>query len=292
MRRFPALRPELLALVTLAFASPAFADAPATKSPAGTEPARGTVPQARTTGVTFGIDGGSLVLSDAASSKTFRLHPIAAAVYVLADGQRSLEAIRAAAEASSGFPLDEAGLFAVLDALADANLLVGRVTPPGSADFGSFVASDGTLGTALLEPTTTKGSPEPSLAAARKSEEVRKAQLRPERVRESDAKRNDPQLKRAAEETYKARASEAKTRREVLGASSEASHKQAGRGTPTMQDTVIAAAKLRSEQLAKSESKLRVSEEGEKRQRPDAAAREVESKRKNMMQEQDKKRAL
>lgn len=279
MRSFPALRPAVIALVTLAFASPAFADTPAGQGTAA-EPAKSAVPQARTSGVTFGIEGGSLVLADSSTTKIFRLHPLAAAVYGLADGQRSLEAIRAGAEASSGLPLDEAGLFAVLDALADANLLVARVTPPGSADPGSYVAADGTLGSALLEPSTTKGAPEPTLASARMKEESRKVIERPERARESSAKRDDTQVQRAREQTAKARESESRVRRDALGASSEASKKQINRPAAPMQDAAVAAAKLRSEQLAKSESKVRRSEQDMKYQRPEAAAAREESKRK------------
>jgi hypothetical protein len=154
MRRFPPLRPEVLALLAATMASPAWAGDPASaaKGAAQTEPAKPGAPQ-RFLGdkSSIAIQGGDLVIHDSSTLTMLRLHPIAAAVFLLADGQKPLAAIRSEAETSTGLPVDEATLFAVLDALADAKLLSARVTPPGSGDLSSFVLSDGTLGSALVE---------------------------------------------------------------------------------------------------------------------------------------------
>lgn len=298
MRRFPALRPELLALVTMTFASPAFAEPTPAKSPSSTEPAKTAGAQARTSGLTFGIEGGDLVLSDSSTLKIFRLHPLAAAVYALADGQRSFEAIRTDAEAASGYPLDQATLFAVLDALADANLLMARVTPPGTTELDAFVVVDGTLGTALVEPRTTKGTGVADLATAKRQEQAAKALERPNRVREAAYKSADDRLVKASEEGVKARGAVTEARRkEGSRKNSEEYEKQAFK-TKASDDQALVVTRARSEQLAKSESTMRkVSEQEVKRMRPEEvtatiAARKVkqEADAKHANQEQTRKR--
>ena len=84
------LRPELLALLSaLLLASPvALADTPAPGATAGA-----SLPAARTSELSFSIDEGALLIKDSAASKTFRLHPIAAAVYVLSDGNYLIKAV-------------------------------------------------------------------------------------------------------------------------------------------------------------------------------------------------------
>ena len=96
MRRFPPLRPEVLALLAVTLATPAFAGEPAgaAKGAAQTEPAKPGAPRrllGDSSAVT--IHGGDFVIFDSATVTMLRLHPIAAAVFLLADGQKPLAAI-------------------------------------------------------------------------------------------------------------------------------------------------------------------------------------------------------
>jgi hypothetical protein len=258
MRLFPPLRPELVAMVLVALAGPASAE-PAPAKPGAAAPAKATAAR-KTQGITYAVDGDALFLTDARAQKTYRLHPLAAAVYALADGQKPLAAIRAEAEQSSGLPVDDDTLYAVLDALADADLLVARVTPPGSSDLGSFVAIDGTPGPALVALAPAKAGTL-GLAEARVSEEKEKVVRRPGRKLEAEKKRADASLMKSQEERVKARDL---SLRERVGesANKEASQKSA-RPIDAALEKRAGDTRLRAEQLAKSESQLRMRSEAE-----------------------------
>jgi hypothetical protein len=241
MRRFPPLRPEVLALLAATMASPAWAGDPASaaKGAAQTEPAKPGAPQ-RFLGdkSSIAIQGGDLVIHDSSTLTMLRLHPIAAAVFLLADGQKPLAAIRSEAETSTGLPVDEATLFAVLDALADAKLLSARVTPPGSGDLSSFVLSDGTLGSALVEAGAAQPEAKLKLPEAKAKESANMAR--------EDLKK--------VQERLRDREAKAKVVREAPGAQAS-------------DEAMIPVLKQRAEVLAKSESVLRKRSEQEVKQR-------------------------
>lgn len=245
-------------MVLVALAGPASAE-PAPAKPGAAAPAKATAAR-KTQGITYAVDGDALFLTDARAQKTYRLHPLAAAVYALADGQKPLAAIRAEAEQSSGLPVDDDTLYAVLDALADADLLVARVTPPGSSDLGSFVAIDGTPGPALVALAPAKAGTL-GLAEARVSEEKEKVVRRPGRKLEAEKKRADASLMKSQEERVKARDL---SLRERVGesANKEASQKSA-RPIDAALEKRAGDTRLRAEQLAKSESQLRMRSEAE-----------------------------
>ena len=264
MRLFPALRPQVLALLAATLASPAFAGDPAAVAKGATQadPAKGGAPLRKLgTNSSITIQGGDLVIHDSSSSTFLRLHPIAAAVFLLADGQKSLATLRTEAEASSGLPVDEATLFAVLDALADANLLDSRVTPPGSSDLASFVLIDGTIGTALVEPGTgasAQSARKLKLPDAKEQESAAKQIRRPMRVIEANKKSQTEFLGRAAKTTGMAREEAKKVHDRMRD---REMNMKAKREAPGAQATADEAAspvlKQRSEVLAKSESVMR-----------------------------------
>lgn len=260
MRLIPALAPRLVALVTLTFASSALAADPAAavKAPAPADPARPSTAQQRTNGITFALENETLLLTDTAASKTFRLHPIAAAVYLLADGTRSLSSLRAEAEAESGLPVDDEALFATLDALADAKLLVARVTPPGSTELAAFVSVDGVSGTDLVTVTTSSGTASPTVADARQREQRAKSQHIRVRHEEAERKKERPELRLAAEERAKA------VGQVRMEASKEEAAKKA-KSVNASDESALRAARGRAEQSAKSELKRRKADEQEKK---------------------------
>ncbi len=244
----------------MTFASSALAADPAaaTKAPSAAEPARPSTAQQRTSGITFALDDETLLLTDTAASKTFRLHPIAAAVYLLADGTRTLSSLRAEAEAASGIPVDDETLFAALDALADAKLLVARVSPPGSTELAAFVTVDGVSGTDLVTATTSAGTPAPSLAEARPREMERKRLHLRSRHEEADQKQQRPELRLAAEERAKA----------VGQLRSQAGKEEAAKKAKTVtaaDDAALRTARARAEQSAKSELRRRKADEQQKK---------------------------
>lgn len=245
-------------MVLVALAGPARAE-PAPAKPGAAAPAK-TTAERKTQGITYAVDGDALLLTDARAQKTYRLHPLAAAVYALADGQKPLAAIRAEAEQSSGLPLDDDALYAVLDALADADLLVARVTPPGSSDIGSYVAIDGTPGPALVALAPAKAGAL-ALAEARASEEKEKVTRRPGRKLEADKKRADASLMKAQEERVKAR--EVSLRERVGESANKEASKKVSRPIDAALEKRAGDARLRAEQLAKSESSLRMRSEAE-----------------------------
>jgi hypothetical protein len=189
----------------------------------------------------------------------------------LADGQRSLAAIRTETEAGTGFAVDEGALFAVLDALADAKLLASRVTPPGSTDLASFVFADGTLGSAFVE----KGTDQPAqpvdklkLPDARVREAAAKEIRRPLRAHESAQKRQDDAFGRAAKATGTAREEAKKAGDRMREREMNAKAKREAPSTqPSADEAALPALRQRSEALAKTESTLR------KRSEQDAKAR-------------------
>lgn len=255
MRLFPPLRPEVLALVVTVFTSTALAE-PAPTAKEASAAAVTKFPTARTSGIAYGVDDGDLVLSDSATGKSLRLHPLAAAVYALADGSKSFEEIRAGAQAATGFGVDLPTVYAVLDALADANLLVARATPPGSADLGTFVASDGTLGYGLVAATAQRGASAPDLGRAKTQEQSRKSLDREGRLKESDAKSKDLPIREASEQSTKAQVSLRETTRSESArksAASESMRKQAFEGIAPEVET----ARVSAESAAKKESALR-----------------------------------
>jgi len=258
MRVFPALRPELVALLVVSLASPALAEGNP-PSPAANAPPRAPTAERRTQGIGYAVDGDRFVLTDSRAQKTFRLHPIAAAVYALADGQKPLSAIRAEAEAASGMTTDEETLFAALDALADAGLLVARVTPPGSVELGSFVAVDGTTGAGLVAATTEKGRAVAGLAEARESEQKEKSALRVDRARESKMKSEDVAVQRSHEARKKAMNAQTQARADEQR-NKEANQKVSRPLEKKLTDE-LASAGVRAESAVKSESSLRMRNE-------------------------------
>jgi hypothetical protein len=265
MRRFPPLRPEVLALLAATMASPAWAGDPASaaKGAAQTEPAKPGAPQ-RFLGdkSSIAIQGGDLVIHDSSTLTMLRLHPIAAAVFLLADGQKPLAAIRSEAETSTGLPVDEATLFAVLDALADAKLLSARVTPPGSGDLSSFVLSDGTLGSALVEAGAAQPEAKLKLPEAKAKESAAKDIRRSLRLHESAQKNQTEFLGRAAKTTNMAREELKKVQERWRDREAKA---KVVREAPD--EAMIPVLKQRAEVLAKSESVLRKRSEQEVKQR-------------------------
>jgi hypothetical protein len=270
MRRFPPLRPEVLALLAATMASPAWAGDPASaaKGAAQTEPAKPGAPQ-RFLGdkSSIAIQGGDLVIHDSSTLTMLRLHPIAAAVFLLADGQKPLAAIRSEAETSTGLPVDEATLFAVLDALADAKLLSARVTPPGSGDLSSFVLSDGTLGSALVEAGAAQPEAKLKLPEAKAKESAAKDIRRSLRLHESAQKNQTEFLGRAAKTTNMAREELKKVQERWRDREAKAKVVREAPGAQASDEAMIPVLKQRAEVLAKSESVLRKRSEQEVKQR-------------------------
>ena len=171
------IHPRVIALLTALFAAvpaTAYAEAPAaTKAEA--------LPTARTEGLSFSVDDDALVLKDESSGKTSRVHVIAAAVFALSDGKTTPAAMRDKLAELTGFTGSDELVFAALDALADANLLQARVTPPGTSELELVVAPDGTLGSALV----TASSTEVKKVAGAAAEELRKKALKSEAAAKS-----------------------------------------------------------------------------------------------------------
>lgn len=241
------LRPELLALVSALFlAAPAASADEAASAVAPASP----LPTAKTADSTFAVDGEALVITT--GKRTVRLHPIAAAIFALSDGKRSIDAIRKGAEEASGYPIDEATVFAALDALADAKLLVARVTPPGAeSDLDLVVVADGTDVKDLVAPTTATKEAGTTWLKQRDNEAKTKKDSFARHKTESDAKAADPALKTSEQARKKSLAelSSARVKQESAVKAKKASSEDA--------EKVTAKRKL-SEASAKSERTVRV----------------------------------
>ncbi len=250
-------RPELLALVTAMFLA---APAASAEGPVKAVAPAAALPTAKTADSTFAVDGDALVVTTGKTS--VRLHPIAAAIFALSDGKRSIDAIRKDAEAASGYPIDEATVFAVLDALADAKLLSARVTPPGGeSDLDLVVVADGTDAKDLVAPTTAKTAPGEWLKQ-KNAEENAKAKTVERHKIESVEKAADQTLKSAVAERKKALASLSDVRLK------QESAMKAKKGNSESAEKVTAQRKV-VESSAKSERSVRLKQklkEEEKKQ--------------------------
>jgi hypothetical protein len=193
MRLLRPLRPELIALLSaLLLAAPVAhaADPPAAASAAAT-------PGARTADLSFSIDGGSIVIKDAAAGSSYRLHPVAAAVFVLSDGKTTIADIRKGAANLTGYDVDETTAFAALDALADARLLLARVTPPGGSDLDLVVLTDGALGTELVaSPAPKEGTKVDTAKLKERENQAKQANAKP-RAMENEVKVKDHDVQSA-----------------------------------------------------------------------------------------------
>jgi hypothetical protein len=250
----PTLRPELLALLAALFLATPVASAQTDAKVA----AIAALPTAKIAGATYVVDEGAIVITRTAAKKSVRLHPIAAAVFALADGKTSVSGIREAAQKASGYELDDAAVFGVLDALADADLLVARVSPPGgSSELDLLVMDDGTLGTALVTTVTPgKDAGEADFAKVKVSEQKLKAVQRDRIRKESALKAERPALKLAREEL-------AKKKSELTAArtkESDAKSKKVSEAAVKTAEKDVAAKKVAAESTAKKSSKLRLDE--------------------------------
>jgi|GEM_PF-5505509 len=184
-----------LALVTAALNAHA---EPTKVSPTGDPPVAAPpvagAPQARVEGVVVDADATSdaLVLTDTVAKKTYRLHPIAAAVYASSDGKTSVEAIAKSVSEGLGSTITTDDVWDLCDLLADANLLVARITPAGLHPGNFLVLPDGTDASgavALQSDAAQKAVPAQSMADRRgklMKEKDRKASHR-ESVRTEEA---------------------------------------------------------------------------------------------------------
>lgn len=241
------IRPELLALLSALFLAAPAASAEDVKAPAVAP----GLPTAKTTDATFSVEDDAVIVTFTSTKSTVRLHPVAAAVFALSDGKRSVEAIRKEAEELTGYPLDEDTVFGVLDALADAKLLAARVSPPGSeSDLDLVLLSDGTAGNELVTASPGKGALE--WGKARAQEEAAKVKLRAKRRAESEAKANKLELKKAEMERKKAH------KELLLDRKKHESAVKAGKAKGV--DEKLVAKKKSLEQSIKAEGKLRKDE--------------------------------
>lgn len=249
------IRPELLALLTALFAAAPLASAetvaPA-KSAAPAAPAA-SLPTAKTAGVTFAVEGEAVRITDQANKATVRLHPIAAAIYALADGKTTLEAIRKGAEEASGYAIDEATFFAALDALADAKLLVARVTPPGGAstELDLVVLPDGGAGADLVVAVADAQPGRDDFAKAKVSESAAKKLVRGRVREESEAKAKLPARKLSEEAHKSAQADYVKAKTQL--ATDKAAGKLKGEADEKRVVKEVATKRARSEELAKKQ---------------------------------------
>lgn len=172
------------------------------EEPAKTIVPTSTLPTAKTEGSTFAVEDDAVVVTTGKS--TVRLHPIAAAIFALSDGKRSIDAIRKGAEEATGYPVDEPTVFAALDALADAKLISARVTPPGGeTELDLVVVADGTDAKELVAKATSK-SPGADWTKVKASEEKAKRAVSEKHKSEAAEKRTDTKLKAAEEDRKKA----------------------------------------------------------------------------------------
>jgi hypothetical protein len=251
----PALRPQLLALLSaLMLASPA---AHAADAPPGANAA--AKPSARGGGLAFWIEGGSVLIQDSATAQIFRLHPVAAAVFVLANGNTAVSDIRKGAVDLTGQDVDDATVFGALDALADAKLLVARVTPPGGSDLDLVVLTDGALGTELVVPQPSSKAGAKVDAGKRKFAEhqAKKAHVQALQ-KESAAKRARPDIQKATAETAMA----VKKLRELR--QSEEGAKQTKKPQAEQASKNVAAARKLAKESAAKQSSVRHQESAQK----------------------------
>lgn len=254
------LRPELLALFTALFAAAPLASAetvaPAKAAASTTAPATTTVgaplPTAKTDGATFAVDGEAILITNTATKATVRLHPIAAAIYALADGKTSLEAIRKGAEDASGYAIDEATLFAALDALADAKLLVARATPPGgSPEQDLVVLADGAATADLVAVAADAKPGRDDFAKVKVAESAAKRKLRDRHRDEESVKAKQP-LRKKSEEAHKAAYQDYVKAKAQLDAD-KAAGKLKGEAEAKKFNELVQAKRVRAEEAAKKE---------------------------------------
>jgi hypothetical protein len=173
-----------------------------TGDPPVAAPPAAAAPQARVDGIVVDADATSdaLVLTDTVAKKTYRLHPIAAAVYASSDGKTSVEAIAKSVSEGLGSTITADDVWDLCDLLADANLLVARVTPAGLHPGSFLVLPDGTDANgavALQSDTAQKAAPAQSAADRRgklAKEKDRKVSHR-DSIRAEEAKKvSDPEI--------------------------------------------------------------------------------------------------
>jgi len=87
-------------------------------------------PEARTDGVVTATIAGMLVVRHADGREIARLDPLTAGVWRLADGRTPVPVIARSLSRALGVPVDDEAVWSALDALGDAGLIGGRVTPP------------------------------------------------------------------------------------------------------------------------------------------------------------------
>ena len=250
--RTPPLSPRLVALLSaLLLASPAaLAQQPPSDAKAS------AFPTARTQGLLLAQEDDVLLLRDEAAGKTYRLHPLAAAVFALSDGKTSPADIAARLPEVSGLDSTEEVVFAALDALADAKLLLARVTPPGSSPIDLVVLSDGVIGSGLVLPT-------PKEIGAQDAKKVRademkaKQQVRHEKRQESDAKAKEEQVqkKSSVRTQKKEKHLEASKKKQQLLEKKQASQEERAKAEQHEKQTLSEA-----QQAAQVEAKVRTAE--------------------------------
>jgi hypothetical protein len=92
-----------------------------------------TNPVARFRRMQLSIAGDSLVVIDTERGSEHTLHPVTAAVWLSCDGATTVPAMRERIRRELSLDVPESVAWHILDRLADAQLLLFRVSPPGGA---------------------------------------------------------------------------------------------------------------------------------------------------------------
>ena len=163
--------------------------------------------------------GDELVVVDEATNEVVALDPVAACVFRHADGSRDVGQLLAEVQASVDPAADAERVWSTLDRLADAGLLVERVTPPAGRSTldRRRLLRVGAAGTAALGTGVVFTSVIPSAAAAASdplsSEQITKLQEQGDKQGEQSAKeataKGELQGKAIGEEQAKETASKA-----------------------------------------------------------------------------------
>ncbi|MFO0931672.1 MAG: hypothetical protein U1E39_03075 [Planctomycetota bacterium] len=149
--------------------------------------------RARTDGVSTRPDGAFLVVRTPQGVE-HRLTPVAAAVWAVADGTRSVDELARAAGERVGGRVDRETVFTALDGLADAGLLTARIAPPAgemprrallrSAAAGLGAIAAGAAFFASARAASAGGDAEQSTKERKEKQELEHAKDKEQRAKE------------------------------------------------------------------------------------------------------------
>jgi hypothetical protein len=164
-------------------------------------------PLARTEGLVIRESADGLRIQDTLENQEYKLHRITAAVWRNANGLRAIADLAELVSRQLGLTADEERIWAALDRLADAKLLVARLAPPAGGQHLSRRTLLRRLGlaAAVALPAVLLGSaPNADAQVGRGQEQRSKEQNHKAQEQRSKEQAHKAQEQRSKEQAHKA----------------------------------------------------------------------------------------